>query len=58
MIGRSADYNAYKAAMEDIREERKRRRALLSEKEKMLIRARMKLWNAGKKAVREKLKAG
>ena len=43
--------------MEDIRNERKRRRELLTEKEKMLIRARNKMWNAGKRAVREKLKA-
>ena len=57
LIGRSADYNAYKAAMEQIRDERKRRRGLLTEKEKMLIRARNKMWNAGKRAVREKLKA-
>ena len=57
LIGRSADYQAYKNALEEIRETRKARRALLSEKEKMLIRARQKMWNAGRKAAREKLKA-
>ena len=48
LIG-AADYNAYKAAMERIRDERKRRRSLISEKEKLLIRARQKLWTAGKR---------
>ena len=57
LIGRSDNYDAYKTAMQKIRDDRKAKRELLSEKEKMLIRARMKLWNAGKKAVREKLKA-
>ena len=57
LIGAAPNYQAYKDAMEKIRNDRKTKRELLSEKEKMLIRARMKLWNAGKKAVRERLKA-
>ena len=56
-LGRAITYDEYNAIMERKREARRKQMLLLTEEEKRVLRAKRKLWNAGRKTVRDAIKA-
>lgn len=56
-LGRANTLAEYNAMMDRKREARREQMHMLTEEEKRLIRAKRKLWNAGRKAARDAIKA-
>ena len=56
-IGTSADYPAYKKALEDRREANRQRMLMLQDSEKNWYKRRARLWSKGRKLARENIKA-
>ena len=56
-VGLSADYPAYKKALEDRREANRQRMLMLEDSEKNWYKRRARLWSKGRKLARENIKA-
>ena len=56
-IGTTADYEAYKKALEDRREANRQKMFMLEDSEKNWYKRRARLWSKGRKVARENVKA-